>query len=100
MKACIEFFECKKALPLRALFDDFPDKTVTKNVKGDWTVSFRVSTRRGRSVKAKRFQEVTKIFDLQIAVWDVTLKAGKVRLQEKLLIKKANRQRKRNGCTF
>ena len=33
--------------------------------------------------------------DLQVAVWDGTLKAGKVQLQQKLLIEEANRQREK-----
>ena len=36
---------------------------------------------------------ITMFFDLQVAVWDGSFKAGKVQLQEKLLIKEANRQR-------
>ena len=91
LQANIEFFECKKGLLFMALFDDFQENRAFKTVKGDWMVS----TQRGRSrlAKAKRFAEVTEFVDLQVAVWDGTLKAGKVLLQEKLIKKEANRQR-------
>ena len=91
LQANIEFFECKKGLRFMALFDDFDDNQAFKTAKGDWMVS----TQRGRSrlVKAKRLGDVTEFFDLQVAVWDGTLEAGKVLLQEKLLKKEALRQR-------
>ena len=91
LQANIEFFECKKELLFMALFDDFQDNRAFKTVKGDWMVS----TQRGRRrlVKAKRFGDVTEFFDLQIAVWDGILEAGKVQLQEKLIKKEAHRQR-------
>ena len=54
-----------------------------------------VSTQRGRSrlVKAKHLGDLTAFYDLQVAVWDGTLEAGKVHLQEKLIRTEANRQK-------
>ena len=91
LQANIEFFECKKGLLFIALFDDFKDNRAFKTVKGDWMVS----TQRGRSrlVKAKHLGDLTAFYDLQVAVWDGTLEAGKVHLQEKLIRTEANRQK-------
>ena len=74
-----------------ALFDDFKDNRAFKTVKGDWMVS----TQRGRSrlVKAKHLGDLTAFYVLQVAVWDGTLEAGKVHLQEKLIRTEAIRQK-------
>ena len=74
-----------------ALFDDFEDSRAFKIFKVDWMVS----THRGRSrlFKAKRLEDLANFFDLQVAVRDGTLEAGKVHLQVKLKRKEANRQK-------
>ena len=91
VEANVEFFDCKKGLPFKALFDDFKDKRAFQTDKGEW----KVKVRRNRLSKAKQFGGITMFSDLQVAVWDGTLKAGKVQLQEKFLIEEANRQREK-----
>ena len=91
VEANVEFFDCKKGLPFKALFDDFKDKRAFQTDKGEW----KVKVRRNRLSRAKRFGGITMFSDLQVAVWDGTLKAGKVQVQEKLLIEEANNKEKK-----